>query len=372
MSQTSELDTLAREIVRQHSHLALQAEPLERLPIYLTSLPAASAEPIEQAVYAACRALDFIDIDARCVASAWQRQSARTGQFDPSAWPTEPQDFGLLTLPVPEQARHCEHSDGDLARHCEHSDGDLARHCERSAAIQEPGFMDCRVTDVPRNDVPIGAFAPCPHPLGLYAVLPDAAWVGRMARAGVPTVQLRFKSNDPAAIKREAEAAVQAVHGTGALLFINDHWQAAIAAGAYGVHLGQEDLEGLGGADLNAIRAAGLRLGVSSHGYAEMLRAAAVQPSYIAMGAVYATTLKRMATPPQGPARLKMYAALLRNLPTVAIGGIDAARLPEVLASGVGSVAVVRALVAADQPEAQVATLKAMFERERTRMPCRT
>jgi thiamine monophosphate synthase len=43
-----------------------------------------------------------------------------------------------------------------------------------------------------------------------------------------------------------------------------------------------------------------------------------------------------------------------------------------VLASGVGSVAVVRALVAADQPEAQVATLKAMFERERTRMPCRT
>jgi thiamine-phosphate diphosphorylase len=269
-------------------------------------------------------------------------------------------------------ARHCEHSDGDLARHCENSDGDLARHCERSAAIQEPGFMDCHVTDTPRNDVPIGAFAPCPHPLGLYAVLPDAAWVGRMARAGVPTVQLRFKSNDPAAIKREAEAAVQAVHGTGALLFINDHWQAAIAAGAYGVHLGQEDLEGLGGADLNAIRAAGLRLGVSSHGYAEMLRAAAVQPSYIAMGAVYATTLKRMATPPQGPARLKMYAALLRNLPTVAIGGIDAARLPEVLASGVGSVAVVRALVAADQPEAQVATLKAMFERERTRMPCRT
>jgi thiamine-phosphate pyrophosphorylase len=81
------------------------------------------------------------------------------------------------------------------------------------------------------------------------------------------------------------------------------------------------------------------------------------------MGAVYATTLKRMATPPQGPARLKMYAALLRDLPTVAIGGIDAARLPEVLASGVGSVAVVRALVAAEQPEAEVAALQAMFAR---------
>jgi thiamine-phosphate pyrophosphorylase len=189
-------------------------------------------------------------------------------------------------------------------------------------------------------------------------VLPDAAWVGRMARAGVPTVQLRFKSDDPAAIRREVQAAVQAVQGTGALLFINDHWQAAIAAGAYGVHLGQEDLGELGGADLNAIRAAGLRLGLSSHGYAEMLRAAAVQPSYIAMGAVYATTLKRMATPPQGPARLRMYAALLRDIPTVAIGGIGAAQLPEVLACGVGSVAVVRALVAADQPEAQAAALQ--------------
>jgi thiamine-phosphate pyrophosphorylase len=159
-----------------------------------------------------------------------------------------------------------------------------------------------------------------------------------MARAGVPTLQLRFKSDDPGAIRREVQAAVQAVQGTGALLFINDHWQAAIEAGAYGVHLGQEDLQA---AELGPIRAAGLRLGVSSHGYAEMLRAAAVQPSYIA----------------------KVYAALLRDTATVAIGGIDAARLPEVLASGVGSVAVVRALVAADAPEAQAAVLQAMFRR---------
>ncbi|PKO62551.1 MAG: thiamine phosphate synthase [Betaproteobacteria bacterium HGW-Betaproteobacteria-18] len=226
------------------------------------------------------------------------------------------------------------------------------------------GAMDCHGADAPRNDdtrcVDTNAFAPCPRQLGLYAVLPDAAWVGRMARAGVPTLQLRFKSDDPGAITREVQAAVQAVQGTAALLFINDHWQAAIEVGAYGVHLGQEDLQA---AELAPIRAAGLRLGVSSHGYAEMLRAHAVQPSYIAMGAVYATTLKRMATPPQGPARLKVYAALLRDTPTVAIGGIDAARLPEVLASGVGSVAVVRALVAANAPEVQAAALQAMFAR---------
>jgi thiamine-phosphate pyrophosphorylase len=256
------------------------------------------------AALTACCALDFIEPDALCVAAAWQQQTERVGQFDATAWPTQPQDFGLRPLP--------------------------------------------------RED----AFAPCPHQLGLYAVLPDATWVGRMARAGVPTLQLRFKSDDPAAVRREVQAAVHAVQGTWALLFINDHWQSALEAGAYGVHLGQEDLEDVAKADLGAIRAAGLRLGLSSHGYAEMLRADLVGPSYIALGAVYATTLKRMATPPQGPARLRLYAQLLSDQATVAIGGVDAARLPEVLASGVGSVAVVRALVASDQPEAHAADLQ--------------
>jgi thiamine-phosphate pyrophosphorylase len=171
----------------------------------------------------------------------------------------------------------------------------------------------------------------------------------------VPTVQLRFKSDDAATIEREVQAAVDAVRGTGALLFINDHWQTAIAAGAYGVHLGQEDLDALSPAQVRQIRDAGLRLGVSTHGYAEMVRADAVSPSYIAMGAVYPTTLKKMATAPQGVARLAAYARLLRGYPQVGIGGIDAVRLPEVLATGVGSVAVVRALVTAEDPEATAA-----------------
>jgi len=148
------------------------------------------------------------------------------------------------------------------------------------------------------------------------------------------------------------QAAVRAVQGTDSLLFINDHWREAIDAGAYGVHLGQEDLEGAR-EHLQTIRAAGLRLGLSTHGYAELLRAESVAPSYLALGAVYPTTLKRMATAPQGPGRLAAYARLMRHRPLVAIGGIDHARLAEVLPSGVGSVAVVRALVAAADPVAQ-------------------
>jgi len=265
---------------------------------------ALSHNSLETAVYKAarqaCLRMGFIDADAACVASAWQKQTERTGRFDAHHWPTEPLDFGIQTLPR------------------------------------------------------ANSFPACPRQLGLYAVLPDAAWVARMARAGVPTLQLRFKSDDPAGIQREVQAAVQAVEGTDALLFINDHWQAAIAAGAYGVHLGQEDMDT---ADLGAIRQAGLRLGLSTHGYAEMCLADKHAPSYMAMGAVFPTTLKRMTTAAQGTGRLHTYAQLLRAYPLVAIGGIDMGRLPEVMASGVGSVAVVRALLAANDPEAEARRL---------------
>ncbi|NUN63043.1 MAG: thiamine phosphate synthase, partial [Burkholderiaceae bacterium] len=153
-------------------------------------------------------------------------------------------------------------------------------------------------------------------------------------------------------VAREVRAAVEAVQGTDALLFINDHWREAIAAGAYGVHLGQEDLDALTAPELQELRASGLRLGVSTHGYSEMLRADAVGPSYIALGAVFPTTLKRMATAPQGVARLAAYVRLMRAYPLVAIGGIALEQFPEILATGVGSIAVVRALVNAPDPEA--------------------
>ena len=164
-----------------------------------------------------------------------------------------------------------------------------------------------------------------------------------------------------AALTPELEAAVQAVQGTGARLFINDHWQAAIDAGAYGIHVGQEDLDALEGAQLNAIRASGLRLGVSTHGYAEMVRAHAVQPSYIALGAVFPTTLKKMATAPQGVARLQAYVRLMQQYPLVAIGGIAAEQFPAILATGVGSIAVVRALVNAPDPDAAAQQLLAFI-----------
>lgn len=275
-------------------------------------LPAAAESPalpvLQQAAWRACKALGFIDIDATCLAQAWQARAERTGCTDDLSWPDQPVDFGLGRYP-----------DGRMA------------------------------------------FAPCPRAMGLYVVAPDADWIARLASMGIPTLQLRFKSQDKAAVRAEIRNALAAVRGTDIRLFVNDHWQIALEEGAWGIHLGQEDLAELSDADLARLREAGVRLGVSTHGYAEMLLADQARPSYIAMGAVYPTTLKAMATAPQGVARLMAYADLLNrqqpSYPLVAIGGIDRQRLSEVLPSQVGSVAVVRAVLAAADPQSEARAL---------------
>ena len=281
-----DIQQVAKEIARTHSQLLAGETPT--VEVLVKEIPADST-PIFAAAWLGARLLGFVPHDAQCIAKAWQSQTARHEVFDATNWPCDPQDFALPAAN------------------------------------------------------PSTAFAPCPQSLGLYALLPDADWIARMVELQVPTVQLRFKSDDHKAIDQQVQAAVKAVEGSDTLLFINDHWQHAIDAGAYGVHLGQEDMVE---APLEAIRAAGLRLGLSSHGYAEMLKAHAAQPSYLALGAVFPTTLKRMATAPQGLGRLGMYARLMQGQSLVAIGGIDLERLPAVMQTGVGSVAFVRAITA--------------------------
>jgi thiamine-phosphate pyrophosphorylase len=125
------------------------------------------------------------------------------------------------------------------------------------------------------------------------------------------------------------------------------------------VHLGQEDLPG---ADLAPLAAAGMRLGLSSHGYYEMLVALHFRPSYIAVGAIFATATKTIATAPQGLARLRRYVQLLEGaVPLVAIGGIDLRTLPAVAATGVKGAAVVGAITGAADPEAALAALGNMI-----------
>jgi hydroxymethylpyrimidine kinase/phosphomethylpyrimidine kinase/thiamine-phosphate diphosphorylase len=219
----------------------------------------------------------------------------------------------------------------------------------------QPGFA-AHIDNLPAFSIPAGAaFAPLSDPqMGLYAVVDSAAWVRRVIDAGVRTVQLRIKDPAHPRLREEVRASVAAARAAGAQLFINDHWRIAIEEGAYGVHLGQEDLAE---ADLAAIRQAGLRLGVSTHAYWEVCRAWALRPSYIACGPIHPTAAKAMPWIPQGNDNLAYWCALL-PVPVVAIAGMDARRAAEATACGAAGVAVISAITAAASPEAAIATLQ--------------
>ncbi|MCW2097675.1 thiamine phosphate synthase [Lelliottia amnigena] len=187
-------------------------------------------------------------------------------------------------------------------------------------------------------------FPPVPLRLGLYPVVDSVEWIERLLKAGVKTLQLRIKDKRDEEVESDVIAAIELGRRFNARLFINDYWQLAIKHQAYGVHLGQEDLETT---DLSAIREAGLRLGVSTHDDMEIDVALAARPSYIALGHVFPTQTKQMPSAPQGLAQLARHIARLGDYPTVAIGGISLARAPAVLGTGVGSIAVVSAITQA-------------------------
>lgn len=187
-------------------------------------------------------------------------------------------------------------------------------------------------------------FPPVPFRLGLYPVVDSVEWIERLLAAGVRTIQLRIKDKHDEEVEADVVSAIALGRRYDARLFINDYWRLAIKHQAYGVHLGQEDLET---SDLNAIRDAGLRLGVSTHDDMEIDVALTARPSYIALGHVFPTQTKQMPSAPQGLTQLASHIERLANYPTVAIGGISLERAPAVLEIGVGSIAVVSAITQA-------------------------
>lgn len=188
------------------------------------------------------------------------------------------------------------------------------------------------------------------EPLGFYPVVDSAAWLQRLLPLGVRTAQLRVKNLQGAELEEEIRTAVALGHKYGTRLFINDYWELAIELGAYGVHLGQEDLAS---ADLMALAKAGLRLGISTHSYAEAARALAFHPSYIALGPIYPTTLKSMKFAPQGIETLRIWRSLLA-CPLVAIGGIKLEHADALYAAGTDSIAVVSDITQNSDPEKRV------------------
>ncbi|CAK3401356.1 thiamine-phosphate pyrophosphorylase [Vibrio crassostreae] len=218
--------------------------------------------------------------------------------------------------------------------------------------------------------------------LGLYPVVDDVEWIDRLLKLGINTVQLRIKNPQQADLEQQVARSIELGREYNAQVFINDYWQLALKHGAFGVHLGQEDIEE---SNLSQLSQAGIKIGLSTHGYYELLRIVQINPSYIALGHIFPTTTKQMPSKPQGLVRLSLYQQLIDTIPyteeltgypTVAIGGIDQSTAAQVWECGVSSLAVVRAITLATDPQKVIkffdklmAPLSSMTSKEVMREP---
>jgi thiamine-phosphate pyrophosphorylase len=190
-----------------------------------------------------------------------------------------------------------------------------------------------------------------PYPDRFYPVVDSVAWVARLAKLGVGTIQLRAKNlNDTEALQIVSDA-LEATKGTGTKLVVNDYWRAAIVAGAQHLHLGQEDLAD---ADLGEIRKARLTLGISTHDDEELATALRAKADYVALGPIFPTTLKSMRFAPQGIAKITEWRKRVGNIPLVAIGGIKFEQSAEIFAAGADSIAVVSDVTQNADPDTRV------------------
>ena len=173
-------------------------------------------------------------------------------------------------------------------------------------------------------------------------------------RGGVSCVQLREKGCSTREFMDEARLLKTLLAGTGVPLFINDRLDVALAVGADGVHLGQNDL-----AIADARRLVGNRMiiGISAESVADAIRAEAEGADYIGASPVFTTPTKTDTAPPLGLDGLRAIRRAVQ-LPLVAIGGINADNAAAVLRAGADGLAVVSAIVSAPCPRTAAAGLR--------------
>ncbi|GHF73221.1 thiamine phosphate synthase [Seohaeicola zhoushanensis] len=195
-----------------------------------------------------------------------------------------------------------------------------------------------------------------------YLIVGHVDELEQLVPQGVRLVQLRLKEAEEEEIRRQIARARDICASYGAQLVVNDHWQAAIDLGCNAVHLGQEDMDS---ADFAALRRKGVSFGLSTHDEAELDRALAYGPAYVALGPVYPTRLKKMTWAPQGLDRVRDWKTRIGDLPLVGIGGLTPERLPGLFQAGADSAAVVTDILQADDPGARCREWIAQTERYR-------
>lgn len=184
-----------------------------------------------------------------------------------------------------------------------------------------------------------------------YPIFDSSQWIERLVPHGIKLVQLRIKEGSDKHIRDEIKRSQSICLAHDCALVINDHWQHAIELGCDWVHLGQEDLDT---ANVDLIKQAGLKLGISTHDKAELKRACSLSPDYIALGPIYPTILKKMKWHQQGIEKLTKWKQIIGTTPLVAIGGMNIARAPGAFESGADIVSAVTDITLHESPEQRV------------------
>jgi thiamine-phosphate pyrophosphorylase len=184
-----------------------------------------------------------------------------------------------------------------------------------------------------------------------YPVLDSSGWLERLLPLGIKLVQLRIKTKSETQLRREISKALELTDEAECQLVLNDHWQLAIELGCDFIHLGQEDLDT---ANIDQIRQANIKIGISTHSKQELERALALDPDYIALGPVYPTILKKMPWAPQGLERITQWKKRIGDIPLIGIGGLNLQRAEGVFGAGADVVALVTDITLNPDPESQV------------------
>lgn len=178
--------------------------------------------------------------------------------------------------------------------------------------------------------------------------LSHAEQVARLCEGGARLIQLREKHLTPREFYREARDALRVAREWGARVIINDRADVALALGADGVHLGQDDLPPAAARELLGERAI---IGFSTHSLEQAAEAARMPVDYVAIGPVFRTSSKENPDPLVGLEGVRRVRESMREtLSLVAIGGITAERARPVLEAGAHCVAVIGALLTAEDP----------------------
>ena len=184
-----------------------------------------------------------------------------------------------------------------------------------------------------------------------YPIFDNTDWLTRLLPFGIKLVQLRIKDKSDEETRAEIIKGKALCEQFGAQLIVNDYWQIAIDEKCDFIHLGQEDLDV---ADIKAIRAAGIKIGLSTHDNDELDRALSYEPEYLALGPVYPTILKKMKWTEQGLDKVTEWKKLVGDTPLVAIGGMSVERAQGAFDAGADIVSAVTDITLNDDPEARI------------------